>query len=77
MKATAKAFANIALVKYWGKGDEVLRLPSNSSVAIGLDQIFTTTTVEFDEKYTQDEILIDGDVSCHALCTKCVSVDTE
>lgn len=60
-KATAKAYANIALVKYWGKGDEKLRLPVNSSVAVGLDKIYTTTTVEFDREYDQDKIEIDGD----------------
>ncbi len=61
MKATAKAHSNIALVKYWGKGDEKLRLPVNSSAAITLDAIFTTTTVEFDESYTADLVEIDGD----------------
>ena len=61
MKVTARAYANIALVKYWGKGDEKLRLPTNSSVAMGLDKIFTTTTVEFDQKYKTDWVDIDGD----------------
>jgi diphosphomevalonate decarboxylase len=61
-KATAKAYSNIALVKYWGKGDETLRLPVNTSIAVGLDAIFTTTTVEFSDSYAQDEVAIDGDV---------------
>lgn len=61
MKATAKAHSNIALVKYWGKGDEKLRLPVNSSAAITLDAIFTTTTVEFSDQYAKDTIEIDGD----------------
>lgn len=60
-KATALAYANIAVVKYWGKGDEKLRLPVNSSAAIALDAIYTTTTVEFAEKYTKDEVEIDGE----------------
>lgn len=60
-KVTAKANANIALVKYWGKQDVGLRLPMNSSAAIGLDKINTVTTVEFDEKYKDDEVEIDGD----------------
>ena len=29
MKATAKANANIALTKYWGKRDKKLMLPQN------------------------------------------------
>lgn len=60
-KATAKANANIALVKYWGKGDDWLKLPVNSSVSIGLEGINTFTTVEFDEKYSSDEVEIDGE----------------
>jgi diphosphomevalonate decarboxylase len=60
-KATARAFSNIALVKYWGKGDEQLRLPVNSSVAVGLDQIFTDTTVEVSSELQKDGVEIDGD----------------
>jgi len=60
MKATATAPANIAFIKYWGKKDEKLRLPENGSVAINLSNLTTTTTVEFSQKYTKDEIIIDG-----------------
>ncbi len=60
-KATALAYANIALVKYWGKGDEKLRLPVNSSVSITLDAIYTQTTVEFRPDLNQDVIEIDND----------------
>lgn len=47
MEATARANTNIALIKYWGKRDEELFLPMNSSVSITLDQFYTTTTVQF------------------------------
>lgn len=47
MKATARAYTNIALIKYWGKRDEALFLPMNSSLSITLDKFYTTTTVEF------------------------------
>ena len=47
MKATAIAHSNIALVKYWGKRDEKLILPHNSSISMTLDKLFTTTTLEF------------------------------
>lgn len=60
-KATAKAHPNIALVKYWGKGDPALRLPVNSSVAIALSDLTTTTTVEFRESLKKDEISLMGD----------------
>lgn len=59
-KATAVSHSNIALVKYWGKGDEKLRLPVNSSVAIALDNLTTTTTVEFLETLQQDEVELVG-----------------
>ncbi|HEX7018225.1 MAG TPA: diphosphomevalonate decarboxylase [Patescibacteria group bacterium] len=61
MKSTARAHSNIALVKYWGKGDEELRLPVNSSLAITLDKIFTETTVEFSNSLKKDEVTMDGD----------------
>jgi len=56
MKATARAPANIAFIKYWGKQDEKLRLPLNASFSMNLSGAFTTTTVEFSKKYTQDII---------------------
>jgi diphosphomevalonate decarboxylase len=47
MKATARAHTNIALIKYWGKRDESLFLPMNSSLSLTLDRFYTTTSVEF------------------------------
>lgn len=61
MKKTAIAPANIAFIKYWGKKDEKLRLPANSSISMNLDNCFTTTTVEFDKKYTKDSFQIIND----------------
>lgn len=60
MKATAIAPSNIAFTKYWGKKDEVLRLPENGSVSMCLSNLLTTTTVEFSPAYTKDEITING-----------------
>lgn len=60
MKATAIAPSNIAFTKYWGKKDEVLRLPENGSVSMCLSNLLTTTTVEFSKKYHKDEITING-----------------
>lgn len=54
MKATAKAHTNIALIKYWGKRDESLILPTNNSLSLTLDGFYTTTTVEFREELKQD-----------------------
>ena len=56
MKHTALAPANIALIKYWGKKDESLRLPLNDSLSINIDGATTKTTIEIDEARTEDEI---------------------
>ncbi len=57
MKATAVAPSNIAFTKYWGKKDESLRIPLNSSVSVNLSNLLTTTTVEFSPDYEKDVIV--------------------
>lgn len=59
-KATAIAPSNIAFTKYWGRKDEILRLPINGSVAMTLSNMLTTTTVEFDENLKKDDITINN-----------------
>ena len=64
MKATAFAPANIAFIKYWGKSDTLLRIPTNPSISMNLSAATTTTTVEFSDAFDQDMVtLIDGDFS--------------
>src|SRR5438309_2298328 len=46
-RATATAHPNIALVKYWGKRDEALILPHQSSLSLTLAPLSVTATVEF------------------------------
>jgi len=53
---TAQAFANIALIKYWGNRDETLRLPSNGSISMNLDGLFTSTYVDFDPSLKKDSL---------------------
>ncbi len=60
MKASAIAHSNIALVKYWGKRDEELILPYNSSLSMTTDRFFTHTTVEFSDSYKKDQVIING-----------------
>jgi diphosphomevalonate decarboxylase len=68
MKQTAIAPANIALIKYWGKKNEALRIPSNASVSMNLSGATTTTTVEFSDTYASDTIeLIDGNFSSNEI----------
>lgn len=59
-KATARAHANIAFVKYWGRKDEILRLPTNGSISMNLSGLYTTTTVQFDAFLTDDIVVLDG-----------------
>lgn len=60
MKATAIAPSNIAFIKYWGRKDEVLRLPENGSISMNLSNLMTTTTVEFNKSFKEDEIIINN-----------------
>lgn len=60
MKATAIAPSNIAFIKYWGKKDEILRLPENGSISMNLSNLSTITTVEFNPKFKKDEIIINN-----------------
>lgn len=60
MKATATAHPNIALVKYWGKRDEALILPHQSSLSVTLAPLSVTTSVEWGGG-RQDEVSINGE----------------
>ncbi|MHA1586187.1 MAG: diphosphomevalonate decarboxylase [Candidatus Heimdallarchaeota archaeon] len=60
-KATASANSNTALIKYWGKQDEELILPMNNSISLTVDSLSTTTTVEFSEKYTEDQFFLNDE----------------
>ncbi|HLR76891.1 MAG TPA: diphosphomevalonate decarboxylase, partial [Balneolaceae bacterium] len=53
-KATAVAYANIALIKYWGKRDIELNLPAAGSISLTLDALKTETSVHFDENRQND-----------------------
>lgn len=58
--ATARAHANFALVKYWGKRDEALNLPAVGSLSLTLEGLWTRTRVEFDPALDSDRVVIDG-----------------
>lgn len=60
MKAKARAPSNIAFIKYWGKKNEKLRIPENSSISMNLSNAFTETSVEFNHKLKRDLVSIDG-----------------
>ena len=44
-KTIVKTNANIALIKYWGKRDEKLFLPTKSSLSVCLDTLSTVSTI--------------------------------
>ena len=56
--ATALAHPNIAFIKYWGNRDDALRLPSNGSISMNLDGLFTRTTVSFSPSAQTDSLLL-------------------
>ncbi|KAJ8785940.1 hypothetical protein J1605_006900 [Eschrichtius robustus] len=59
---TCTAPVNIAVIKYWGKRDEELILPINSSLSVTLhqDQLKTTTTAAISRDFTEDRIWLNG-----------------
>ena len=60
-KVSGSVFAasNIALVKYWGKRNDALKLPNNSSLSISLGNKGAHTTIAVCEK-TSDNYCFDG-----------------
>src|SRR5512142_1770936 len=59
-KTIAVAHSNIAFIKYWGNRDAGRRIPLNDSLSMNLDHATTTTTGEFDEQLSGDEITLGG-----------------
>ncbi len=60
MEASARACANIALAKYWGKADVKRNVPAVPSVSLTLDQLVTETRVRFDRSLGADLVRLDG-----------------
>lgn len=57
-EAAVRAHTNIALIKYWGKRDEELFLPVNSSLSLTLDRLYTDTLVRFDSTLSEDRFYL-------------------
>lgn len=60
--AKAKAHTNIALIKYWGKRDEQLFLPMNSSLSLTLDAFYTETEVLLDDNLERDQFILNNEL---------------
>ncbi|KAI5081807.1 hypothetical protein GOP47_0001550 [Adiantum capillus-veneris] len=59
---TARAPTNIAVIKYWGKRNQKLILPINSSISITLNphDLSATTTVAVSPSFTADRLWLNG-----------------
>ncbi|XP_002735076.1 diphosphomevalonate decarboxylase-like [Saccoglossus kowalevskii] len=59
---TCTAPINIAVIKYWGKRDEQLILPTNSSLSASLDQdhLKSTTTASISKEFKRDRLWLNG-----------------
>jgi diphosphomevalonate decarboxylase len=58
---TAIGSSNIAFVKYWGKRDNKLNLPNNSSISMTLDDnVSTKTSIIFTDELEEDIIYINN-----------------
>ncbi|WP_218654232.1 diphosphomevalonate decarboxylase [Streptococcus pluranimalium] len=60
-----KSYANIAIIKYWGKADAEKMIPSTSSISLTLDNMFTETQLSPLTDAKSDEFYI-GDVKQEA-----------
>jgi diphosphomevalonate decarboxylase len=60
--STVTAPVNIATLKYWGKRDPGLNLPTNSSISVTLAQtdLRTTTTACCSANFTKDHLWLNG-----------------
>ncbi|MFN1208368.1 diphosphomevalonate decarboxylase, partial [Enterococcus lactis] len=65
---------NIALVKYWGKENEELIIPANSSLSLTLDEFYTDTSVQFDESLSSDEVTLNDKVVDDKKITKFMDI---
>ncbi len=58
--ATAIAHPNIALIKYWGDLDSDLHIPANGSISMNLAELFTRTSVKFEQGLAQDQFTLNN-----------------
>lgn len=68
--AQARARANIALAKYWGKLDAERNLPAVPSISMTLDPLVTETSVEFRADLARDEMILNGEPALAAEVTR-------
>jgi len=62
-KSTACAHTIQGLVKYHGLKNKKLRLPYHDSISVCAKELTTTATVDFDDRYSEDLIEINGSIA--------------
>jgi len=72
-KQTSTANANIALIKYWGKRDTEVNLPTKSSLSIALPELTTTTTVSVRQE-NLDKIVINQELAIDKAITRFLDI---
>ncbi|TIA86204.1 hypothetical protein E3P99_03749 [Wallemia hederae] len=62
-EVTVTAPVNIAVIKYWGKRNVKLNLPTNSSLSVTLsqDHMCSKTTVSVDDSYDTDSLFLNDE----------------
>ncbi|MGT2907836.1 diphosphomevalonate decarboxylase [Streptococcus dentiloxodontae] len=56
---SVKSYANIAIIKYWGKADAVKMVPATSSISLTLENMYTETKLSFLNEAKSDLMYID------------------
>lgn len=74
--ATATAPVNIATLKYWGKRDKALNLPTNPSISVTLsqDDLRTVTTSCASESIEKDQLWLNGSLEDPSQSARLASV---
>ena len=55
-EGAAQAQPNIALIKYWGKQEQMRNVPATPSLSVTLDSLWTRTRIRFDEDLSGDQL---------------------
>lgn len=74
MAVTAQAGANIALIKYWGKRDRALNLPTTGSLSVTLAALYTRTEVAHDDGLTEDVLILNGQATDTGRVSACLDL---
>lgn len=61
LSATARAYSNIAFIKYWGNVDDALRLPASGSLSMNLAGLHTTTMLRWSAGISDDSLTINDE----------------